>query len=60
MAKKLSEAFEQAMDLFKIDPLPDDIIEKLDKLREKIPENELDMYDDLYDSLPFPIEEEDK
>lgn len=57
MAKKLSEAFEQAMDLFKIDPLPEDIIKKLDELREKVPQNELDMYDDLYDSLPFPIEE---
>jgi len=51
MATELSKLFQDALELLKITPLPDDIVQRLDKIREQLPESELELFDDLYDSI---------
>lgn len=51
MTKELSKSFELAIELVGILPVPKDIIKQLDELRKGVPEDELPMFDDLYDSL---------
>lgn len=51
MAKNLSKQFDKAYELLnkKIDPRK--IKGELDKLRKDVPENELEFFDDLYDTV---------
>jgi hypothetical protein len=51
MTKELSKNFELAIELAGIQPMPLDIIKQLDELRKGVPENELPLFDQLYDSL---------
>ncbi len=51
MVKTLSKNFELAIELVGILPVPLDIIKQLDELRKGVPEDELQMFDQLYDSL---------
>ena len=51
MAKKLSPAFELAINILGIEPLPKDIIKQLDELKKDIPEEEIEIFNDLYDSI---------
>lgn len=51
MVKALSKNFELAIEIMGIEPKPKDIIEQLDELRKGVPEDELSMFDDLYDAL---------
>ena len=51
MTKELSTNFELAIELVGIQPMPLDIIKQLDELRKGIPEDELPLFDQLYDSL---------
>lgn len=51
MTKELSKNFELAIELVGIQPVPLDIIKQLDELRKGVPEDELQMFDQLYDSI---------
>ena len=51
MTKELSKNFELAIELAGIQPMPLNIIKQLDDLRKGVPENELPLFDQLYDSL---------
>jgi hypothetical protein len=51
MTEQLSKSFELAMELLSIQPMPNDIKSQLDDLRKNVPEKELELYDQLYDSL---------
>lgn len=51
MTEQLSKNFELAMELLSIQPIPDDIKKQLDEFRKGVPENELELYDQLYDSI---------
>jgi hypothetical protein len=51
MTKELSKNFELAIELAGIQPMPLDIIKQLDELRKGVPEDELPLFDQLYDSL---------
>jgi hypothetical protein len=51
MTKELSTNFELAIELVGIQPMPLDIIKQLDELRKGVPEDELPLFDQLYDSL---------
>lgn len=51
MAKKLSKQFDKAIELLnkKIDPRK--VRVEMDKLRKDVPKNELQFFDDLYDTV---------
>lgn len=51
MVKTLSKNFELAIELVGLEPVPLDIIKQLDELRKGVPKDELQMFDQLYDSL---------
>ena len=51
MAIDLSKGFDEAQLLLNQVPMPRDIVEQLDRIRKTIPENELEMFDQLYDSI---------
>lgn len=51
MTEQLSKNFELAMELLSIQPMPIDIKTQLDELRKGVPEKELELYDQLYDSI---------
>ena len=51
MAEELSKPFQDALELLKINPQPDDLVQRLDKLRELIEASEEELFDDLYDSI---------
>ncbi len=51
MVKALSKNFEMAIEILGIEPTPKDIIKQLDELRKGVPEEELPLFDQLYDSL---------
>ena len=57
MAIDLHKGFDEAQLLLNQVPIPRDIIKQLDRIRKEIPENELEMFDLLYDSIQG-IEEE--
>ena len=57
MAIDLHKGFDEAQLLLNLVPIPSDIIKQLDRIRKEIPENELEMFDQLYDSIQG-IEEE--
>lgn len=59
MAIELPKEFDQAELLLNQDPLPDDIIDQLDKLREKLKESDKILFDDLYDSIPIDLQKLD-
>ena len=58
MAIDLHKGFEEAKLYLNQVPKPRDIVKQLDRIRKTIPENELEMFDNLYDSL-LGIEEEE-
>jgi hypothetical protein len=51
MSKELSKNFELAIEISGIEPTPKDIVKQLDELRKGVPEDELPLFDQLYDSL---------
>jgi len=51
MSEEFSKPFLDALELLKISPQPDDLVERLDKLRELIKPSEEELFDDLYDSI---------
>jgi hypothetical protein len=51
MSKELSKNFQLAVELLRIEPIPKDIIKQLDELRKDIPNEEFELYDQLYDSI---------
>ena len=48
---EFSENFRLAQELLNNFPYPENIREQLDKLREKIPEKELEFFDEFYDTF---------
>ena len=56
MAIELPKEFDLAELLLYQDPLPNDIIEQLDKLRAKLSDNDKILFDDLYDSIPIELQ----
>jgi|TARA_R100000479_G_C6316186_1_gene175908 hypothetical protein len=56
MAIELPKEFDQAELLLNQDPLPNDIIEQLDKLRAKLSDSDKILFDDLYDSIPIELQ----
>ena len=56
MAIELPKEFDLAELLLNQDPLPNDIIEQLDKLRAKLSDNDKILFDDLYDSIPIELQ----
>ena len=56
MAIELPKEFDQAELLLNQDPLPNDIVEQLDKLREKIKDSDKILFDDLYDKIPEELQ----
>jgi|TARA_Y100001951_G_C11149615_1_gene188386 hypothetical protein len=48
---EFSENFRLAQELLNNFPYPKNIREQLDKLREKIPEKELEFFDEFYDTF---------
>ena len=56
MAIELPKEFDQAELLLNQDPLPNDIIEQLDKLRAKLTDSDKILFDDLYDSIPVELQ----
>ena len=56
MAIELPKEFEQAELLLNQDPLPNDIVEQLDKLREKLKDSDKILFDDLYDKIPEELQ----
>jgi len=57
MAIDLHKGFDEAQLLLNQVPISRDIIKQLDRIRKEIPENQLEMFDQLYDSIQG-IEEE--
>lgn len=51
MTEQLSTNFELAMELLGVLPVPKDIIKQLNELRKGVPEDELPLFDELYDSI---------
>lgn len=56
MAIELPKEFDQAELLLNQDPLPNDIVEQLDKLREKLKDSDKILFDDLYDKIPEELQ----
>ena len=56
MAIELPKEFDQAELLLNQDPLPNDIIEQLDKLRAKLKDSDKILFDDLYDKIPEELQ----
>lgn len=56
MAIELPKEFDLAELLLNQDPLPNDIIEQLDKLRAKLSDSDKILFDDLYDSIPIELQ----
>ena len=56
MAIELPKEFDQAELLLNQDPLTNDIVEQLDKLREKLKDSDKILFDDLYDKIPEELQ----
>ena len=56
MAIELPKEFDEAELLLNQDPLPNDIVEQLDKLREKLKDSDKILFDDLYDKIPEELQ----
>jgi len=56
MAIELPKEFDQAELLLNQDPLPNNIIEQLDKLRAKLIDSDKIIFDDLYDKIPEELQ----
>ena len=46
-----SPAFQKAMELIGQDPMPDDIVEQMDKLEKEIDPSESEMFGDLWEAI---------
>lgn len=51
MTKELSENMQIAISLMAIEPMPKDLVKQLDELRKGVPEDELPLFDEMYDTL---------